>query len=84
MQYYLSMDNAGSWHRVFVNLLHEAVEAENYQEASVFRDYTTRMESVDLLGEALDVRAAHADPDQPLQCLSCLRWCCTCRLHMSI
>ena len=53
------MDHAGSWHRVFLNLLHEAVEAENFQEAAVFRDYTTRMESVDLLGEALDVRFAH-------------------------
>ena len=40
---------------MFLNLLHDAVEAEKFQEAALYRDYTTRMEAVDLLGEALDV-----------------------------
>ena len=55
---------------MFLNLLHDAVEAEKFQEAALYRDYTTRMEAVDLLGEALDV-----GPPAECSCAAGTWWC---------
>ena len=51
------MDTSGNWHRVFLNLLHEAIEADDFEQAAVFRDYVAELDKFDTVGCALSVRA---------------------------